>query len=114
MRINFYATFRQIVGGKTVDLSVPDEITVQQLLDHIILRYPALRRELFDERGGLYPHVHVLIEGRDVQYLKDGLQTLLSPADSINIFPPVAGGAIEAQSILRCPSYVSSSSMYVD
>ncbi len=91
--INFYATFRQIVGGKTVNLSVPDEITVQHLLDHISLGYPALRRELFDERGSLYPPVPVLSEGHDVQYLKDGLPTLLSPADSVNIFPPVAGGA---------------------
>lgn len=93
MRINFYATFRQIVGGKTIELPITGEVTVQHLLDHIILRYPALRGELFDGQGVLYPHVHVLIEGRDVQYLKAGLQTLLSPADSVNIFPPVAGGA---------------------
>ena len=94
MRINFYATFRQIVGGKTLDLPVTGEVTVQQLLDQIFSRYPALRQELFDEHGCLYPHVHVLIEGRDVTYLKDGLQTLISSVDSVNIFPPVAGGAV--------------------
>ncbi len=92
MKINFYATYRQIVGGKTVELPFGEGITVRQLVDALIARYPRLRRELLDEQGHLYPHVHVFVNGRDVPYLEDGLETRISPDDTVSIFPPVAGG----------------------
>lgn len=94
MRINFYATLRQIVGGKTLDLNIPEGATLRQLLDEIIQLHPLLRRELFDETGKLYGHVHVLVNGRDVPYLENILDTILKPEDTINIFPAVGGGSV--------------------
>ncbi len=94
MIINFYATLRQIVGGKTVDLNIPEGATLRQLLDEIIQLHPLLRRELFDETGELYGHVHVLVNGRDVPYLENILDTILNPEDTVNIFPAVGGGCV--------------------
>ena len=54
MIINFYATLRQIVGGKKVDLDIPPGATVRYLLDEIIKLYPLIKRELFNEKGELY------------------------------------------------------------
>lgn len=93
MKINFYATFRQIVGAKSIELPVTDEITVRQLIEAVITRYPRLRQELLDDQGNLYPYVHVFINGRDAPYLDKGLDARLSPDDTISFFPPVAGGA---------------------
>ncbi len=94
MQIHFFATLRQIVGGKTIDLPVAGSMmTVRQLLEAVIARYPRLHTELFDEQGNLYRHVHVLINGRDVVYLESGLEALVSAEDTVNIFPAVAGGA---------------------
>jgi molybdopterin synthase sulfur carrier subunit len=92
VRINFYATLRQIVGGKTLDLEIPQGATVRQLLDEIIRAYPLIKRELFNENGELYGHVHVLVNGRDVPYLENVLDTVLSPQDIVTIFPAVGGG----------------------
>lgn len=92
MIVKFYATLRQIVGGKSVDFSLPAGTTVQQLLDEMIKRYPPIRHELLDEDGQLYPHVHFFINGRDAPYLEDGLQTILSPDDLVTVFPAVGGG----------------------
>lgn len=92
MKVNFYATFRQIVGAKTIELPVGEGITVRQLIDAIITRYPGLQRELLDEQGNLYPYVHVFINGRDAPYLDEGLEAKLSPEDNVSLFPPVAGG----------------------
>lgn len=92
MKINFYATYRQVVGGKTVDLPLPENVTVRQLLDEIIARYPKLRAEMLDEHGKMYPHVHILINGRDFQHLEQEMETVIAPNDTVNIFPPVAGG----------------------
>ena len=94
MKVNFYATYRQIVGGKTVEIPTAKRVTVRQLIDEVIARYPRLRRELLDDGGKLYRHVHVFIGGRDAPYLVDGLDTALTEDDTVNIFPPVAGGNI--------------------
>jgi molybdopterin synthase sulfur carrier subunit len=92
MKVNFYATLRQIVGGKTVEVDVPDGITVKELLDKLATRYPALRPELLDGDGNLHGYVHVFVNGRDVPFLADKINTRISPQDAVNIFPPVGGG----------------------
>jgi molybdopterin synthase sulfur carrier subunit len=92
MKVNFYATYRPIVGGKTVDFDVDHGITVQQLVDAIIARFPAMRREMLDEQGALYSHVHIFVNGRDACYLDNGMDTVIQADDTLNIFPPVGGG----------------------
>ena len=92
MKVNFYATYRPIVGGKTVDFDVDHGITVQQLIEAIIARFPAMQREMLDEQGNLYSHVHIFVNGRDLYYLEKGLGTVIQAEDTLNIFPPVGGG----------------------
>jgi molybdopterin synthase sulfur carrier subunit len=93
MKVNFYATLRPIVGGKTVEVEFVEGITLRQLLQGLIARFPKLRSELLDENGELYGHVHVFVNGRDVPFLADKIDTRLKPEDAVNIFPPVGGGA---------------------
>ncbi|MFO7540763.1 MAG: ubiquitin-like small modifier protein 1 [Chloroflexota bacterium] len=92
MKVNFYATLRQITGQKTVEFTLTDGITVQQLLDAVLARYPEMRDDLLDENGRLYGHVHLFINGRDAPYLDDGLTTVLKPTDKVDLFPAVGGG----------------------
>ena len=92
MQINFYATLRQITGHKTVDLALPEGTTVRALLQAVIERYPAMRSQLLREDGELHGHVHVFINGRDVPFLEQTLETVLSEDDNVDIFPAVGGG----------------------
>ena len=92
MKVNFYATYRPIVGGKTIEFDVDHGITVQQLVEAIIARFPAMRREMLDENGQLYSHVHIFVNGRDACYLGNGMETVIKAEDTLNIFPPVGGG----------------------
>lgn len=92
MKVNFFATLREMAGGKTVEFAVPERLTAQELLTEILTRFPAMRRELLDENGRLYGHVHFFINGRDVQFLEDQMQTQIQPEDEINVFPAVGGG----------------------
>jgi len=92
MKVNFYATLRPIVGGKTVEVEFAEGITLRQILQQLITRFPPLRTELFDENDNLFGHVHVFLNGRDVAFLPDKLDTQLEPQDAVNIFPPVGGG----------------------
>ncbi|HLF25164.1 MAG TPA: ubiquitin-like small modifier protein 1 [Anaerolineae bacterium] len=93
MKVDFYATYRQIVGGKTVEIPVARELTVRELVEEIVTRYPPLRAELLNDQGELYAHVHVFVNGRDAPYLVDGVETPLGPDDTVSVFPPAAGGA---------------------
>ena len=92
MDVSFYATLRPIVGQKTVSLELPAGANVRQLLDAVLERYPAMREELVDEHGALFPHVHLFINGRDAPLLQDGMDTVLKANDSVDVFPAVAGG----------------------
>lgn len=92
MRVNFYATLRPIVGGRTVEFDLEPGITVRELVDVMVERFPPLREQLLNERGELYPHVHVFINGRDAPYLEHGMATVIGPDDTADVFPAVAGG----------------------
>lgn len=92
MKVNFYATLRQIVGQKTVEFDLPNGTTVLQLVDAVMDEYPRMRPELIDENGDLHGHIHIFVNGRDAPYLENKFETKISPADKIDIFPPVGGG----------------------
>ena len=92
MKVNFYATYRPIVGGKTIEFDVDQGITIRQLVEAIITRFPAMRSEMLDDYGRLYSHVHIFVNGRDSVLLEQKQDTVLHADDVLNIFPPVGGG----------------------
>lgn len=92
MRVNFYATLRDIVKGKSVEFDLEHGITAQELLDAIVTRFPAMKKELLNPEGRLYGHVHFFVNGRDVQFLENDLETRIMPGDVVNVFPAVGGG----------------------
>lgn len=92
MKINFYATLRDIAGGKTVEIPLEHGTTAKEVLEAIITRFPEMKKELLHADGRLYGHVHFFINGRDVQFTDDDLGTIILPDDEINVFPAVGGG----------------------
>jgi molybdopterin synthase sulfur carrier subunit len=92
MRVNFYATLRDIVKGKSVEFDLDHGVTANELLGAIVTRFPAMKKELLNANGRLYGHVHFFINGRDVQFTEDDLETKIMPDDVINVFPAVGGG----------------------
>lgn len=92
MNVSFYATLRNVVGQKTVEFILPPEATVNDLIAEMIRCYPLLRRELLNEAGELYRHVHIFVNSRDAIFLERGLDTPLAQEDVVGIFPAVGGG----------------------
>jgi molybdopterin synthase sulfur carrier subunit len=93
MQANLYATFRLLAGVKSVDLDLPPGASIQQAIHALVTRYPVLHRHWLVEQEELYSHVQVFLNGQAVETLADGLDTCLQPGDSLDFFPPVAGGA---------------------
>ena len=92
MKIDFYATLRDVTGQKTVNIDLPENATIRQLVDEIVTLYPLMRRTLLDEKGDLWGHVHIFINGRDAPFLENALQTVIKSSDTISVFPAVGGG----------------------
>jgi molybdopterin synthase sulfur carrier subunit len=92
MKVNFFATLRDIAGGKVVEFDVDQGTTAQELLDAIIVKFPPMKKELLKENGEMHGHVHFFINGRDVQFTEDKFQTKIMPDDTVNVFPAVGGG----------------------
>ncbi len=81
-------TLREDVGGAR---EVPaDGETVRELLDDLVDRFPALRRQLLED-DDIAPFVNVYLEGEDVRTL-DGLETAVRPGATVILLPAMAGG----------------------
>ena len=91
MQVHVYATLRPIVGGRDVEVSLPRDGTVMDLVRDMAKRWPALAEHLLDEHGRLSRRVNVFVGGRNARWL-DGEATRLDPGLRVDIFPPVAGG----------------------
>lgn len=93
MKITFrtFADFREIIGTKEKEISLPQGGTVGGLLHGLCKVHPGLQGKLFDAAGVLEPYVIILKNGRNVQSLQR-LNTVIADSDVIAVFPPVAGG----------------------
>jgi molybdopterin synthase sulfur carrier subunit len=92
MNVRVYATLRPIVGGSVAQLETDTGDTFRQMLDELLVRWPALERELLDKQGALRTNIHIFLNGRDVRYL-GGLDMAIPDEADVCIFPPVGGGA---------------------
>ncbi len=72
------------------EVAIPGD-TVGAALSELAARYPALRKHLYDEAGGLRPFVNVFRNQEDVRNLQ-GEQTPLGEGDRLRIVPSIAGG----------------------
>jgi sulfur-carrier protein len=82
-------TLRPEVGGERQLEARGD--TVRELLDDLMSRFPALRRQLVED-DDLAPFVNVYVEGEDVR-TRDGLDTEVRPGTTVILLPAMAGGS---------------------
>ena len=64
---------------------------VSELLENILLRYPALKPHLFDAKGDLRRHFNIFVNGVHVRDL-NGLETALKEEDKVILMASAAGG----------------------
>jgi sulfur-carrier protein len=64
--------------------------TVRELLDDLMARFPALRRQLLED-DDIAPFVNVYVGGEDVR-TRDGLETAVDDGSTVILLPAMAGG----------------------
>ena len=91
--VRVFATFREILGLKEVDLDLPSDTTIFSMIEVLSKDYShgKLKGEVFDSNGRIRKFVKILVNGRDTYFL-NGPSTQLHDGDIVAMFPPVGGG----------------------
>jgi molybdopterin synthase sulfur carrier subunit len=87
-KVRIPPTLREQTGGVR-ELAAEGD-TVRDLLDDLMDRFPALRRQLVEDND-IAPFVNVYVEGEDVRTL-DGIDTEVRPDSTVILLPAMAGG----------------------
>jgi molybdopterin synthase sulfur carrier subunit len=71
-----------------------ESITIHELLSRLVGEFGGdFEHMVFaPESQDLNQHIIVLVNGRHVSHLPDGLSTELKDGDEVALFPPIAGG----------------------
>lgn len=89
--IKILATLRDIVGDKTLDVSMDGVKTAGDLARAVKAANAELGDYLIDADGALTGKIHILVNGRNIEWL-DGLDTPVGEDDNFILLPPSAGG----------------------
>jgi molybdopterin synthase sulfur carrier subunit len=92
IQVNLIATFKMIAGKNGLTLDLPEGKTVKDAVTAVLLKVPALRPHWLNDQGEIHAHVHIYLNGDDVNTLLDGMETVLKNNDELDFIPPVAGG----------------------
>jgi adenylyltransferase/sulfurtransferase len=83
------APLRSYTSGQS-EVSLQGQ-TVAQVMDDLVIQFPALKPHLFNGQGTLRPFVNLFLGQENIKDLQ-GLETPLQEEDRILLIPSVAGG----------------------
>jgi MoaD family protein len=87
LSIRYVLELRDIAGVKQEHITLNDGSNVEDLLGHLLKRYPGMKPILCNMKtGALQARVKVLVNGRDSRFI-NGMQTKLATSDVISILP---------------------------
>jgi molybdopterin converting factor subunit 1 len=87
VRLLFFATLKDIVGARQMQVDVPSGATVSDVLSHLERTYPRIK----DYRP-------VVLTAINEEYVDQTAR--VSDGDEVAIFPPVSGGEVESPALI--------------
>jgi molybdopterin converting factor small subunit len=78
-------------GRDQVTVELPEGARVEDLVNDVSCRWPAVGRRLREDSGVLRRHVNLFVDGQDVRAL-NGIRTALQDGAVVHVLPSVAGG----------------------
>lgn len=95
IRVNLYTILgiKDIIGEREIEIDVPDNSNLSDLIAEIIKRWGNGISEVLlePESKKVKAHLRLMVNGQDISFL-EGLDTKLNDGDEVMIFPPVSGG----------------------
>ena len=93
VKVHSILTLQEVIGRREVELDLPQGTALKELLSHMVGVWGERLSERIFKAGTeeLLPRIRVMVNGRDMQFLR-GLETVLQDGDEVYLFPPVSGG----------------------
>ena len=93
VKIRSILDLKRILGKREVQISVPKESTLQEVLVTMVNTWgEELSSRLFEPNSTKpLPYIRLMVNGQDIAFL-NRLETVLEEGDEILILPPVGGG----------------------
>jgi molybdopterin synthase sulfur carrier subunit len=93
VKVHSILTLQEVIGQREVELDLPQGTALKELLSHMVGVWGERLSERIFKAGTeeLLPRIRVMVNGRDMQFLR-GLETVLQDGDEVYLFPPVSGG----------------------
>jgi molybdopterin converting factor small subunit len=93
IKIHSILSLKEVLGGRNVEMIVPEGTTVSGLLAGMIEIWgDSLSPHLFKQGSDqLLPYVRLMINGQTIQFLH-GMETTLKDGDEVLLIPLAAGG----------------------
>ena len=93
VKVRTILTIKKIIGKGEIEVSVPENTTLQDLVTMLVNRFGDELKSLLrgpQTRNNL-PYIRYMVNGRDIAFL-NGMETALQSRDEVLILPPVSGG----------------------
>ncbi len=91
MQVKVYATLRDLLHRRELDVEVNEGETVREVLRRLADTYPSLAGKLWDHEERFTGQVTILVNGRPLRFV-GGPDALIHPGDDLKLFPPIGGG----------------------
>ena len=84
---------KEILGQEVIEFSIPEGTTVKSLVALMVEKWGVRLDSFFSdaERDNPLPKIRILVNGRDIGFLK-GMETTLEDSDEVLLLPLVGGG----------------------
>ena len=93
VKVHTILNLKKILGRGDIDLTMKKGSTVKDVLITMVETYgEPLTAQLFDSGGDLFPYIRLMVNGCDIAFLENKMETALQEGDEILILPPVGGG----------------------
>ncbi|SRR6266540_1651258 len=92
VKVKFMGDLPAVVGARIIELSLPAEHTVKDLLAHLSATYgEAFTSRVFSPTGKLHHYIIVFVDGAKIQ-VPDGLEKTLGKGEVDVVMLPMFGG----------------------
>lgn len=95
MKIAIHSTYqlKEVLGGRRVDIDLPEDATVRGLLARMIETWgDKLSPHLYEPRNTfLFQYIRLMVNGQAIEFL-NGMETVLKDGDEVLLLFPAAGG----------------------
>jgi MoaD family protein len=93
IKITGILAIKEVLGQGSIEFTVPNGSTVRETLLSMSKKWgEKLSSLIFNPDGSLLPYIRVMVNGQDLEFLENKIETALQEGDEILILPPVAGG----------------------